>query len=1341
MYQIIIVEQIQLKLESIILQIAVKRGMSMSIRKKIILGVSVAFAMLVAFAIGLININKDHSIPPQIPTNKGQVVDIDNEKPTTYTYLPGEVVVKNGDDVINYNYVPGASATEDTTATTIAYQYIFGNTMDVAMAVKLKSIDTTGVNVSYTYSDTPLDTSTTITGQTDYTIQTINTKGSNKYIYILVTPTDATVPVTFSTSVVWNYGVAKTIEIKNNVNNTTTTQTFVDGLEMQQPATPTAPDGYYFDAWFLDENFTQLATFPLQSNRNLYARFHNITPNTTKYIHYVDGEYVFSNDDYFDENWCGSGYDYVYDTGITNIVIPTIYNDGINGEARVTSIGIYAFSDDMTTGCDITSVSMPCTITTIGDYAFDNSSLTSVDLTSCTNLTTIGDYAFDWCGLTSIDLTSCTNLTTIGDSAFAACDIFTSITIPSSVETIGNYAFSDCNNLISIDLSSCKNLTSIGGRAFYGCKNLQEVGLHSGITSIGDSAFYGCSSLTGITMPYGIDSIGANAFYNCVALEDINLNGCASLTSIGASAFRNCSSLYSINIPKNVTTIGANAFDSCTSLTYLVLPNELTTLGDYAFNKCSSLIKTIIPTKVTSIGKYAFYNCTQLTSVGDLSKCTDLISIGINAFSYAKLSSVGDLSKCTSLTTIGNQAFRYTTITNVVLPSSITALGPYAFANNASLIKADLSKCTSITTLPGYLFSYCSGLTNAQLPNTITNTGTYTFQYCSALSTITLPNSLTTIGSNAFYQCGNITNITIPENVTSVGMGAFHCCYNLAEVYNLSSISFEQGEQDTRNSYLAYYAGVVAKHERDESKLVTIEGVDYYKYSDTDYRFLRLSDNTKTRITLDSRTTLIRNYAFHKNQILKSIDISSCANLTITGRYLFSDCSALISVNMSGCKNLNIIDENTFSGCTSLINVDLSNCINLTTIERECFSYCDNLAYVNLTNCTSLKTIGASTFASCHNLISVNIPSSVTSIGAGAFKNCQTLKRITIPEGITTIESNTFNQCYSLTSITIPSSIISIGNNAFQYCYALAEVFNLSNLTITQGSEDNGYVGCYALQVYTSLEESKFTTIDGVRYYKESDSSYIAIGLVDITKTHVTLNDRTISINKYAFYNYTKLINIDLSNCANLVTIDKCSFYQCYNLNSITLPSSLTTIDSQAFDKCNNLVEIYNLSSLNIKAGSSLNGYVAYYAAIVVNGPRDESKLVTIDGVDYYKNSETEYVALRLSDKTKTSITLDGRTTMIGNYTFYQCINLTSVDLSKCNNLTTIGKNAFWGCSSLTSITIPSNVTKISDYAFYGCTNLKTVYNLSNFSFVAGILDSGRTYVSYYADNVYTTLP
>ena len=97
------------------------------------------------------------------------------------------------------------------------------------------------------------------------------------------------------------------------------------------------------------------------------------------------------------------------------------------------------------------------------------------------------------------------------------------ITIPSSVTSIGSYAFSYCSGLTSITIP--ESVTTIGNYAFYGYSSLTSIAIPNSVTSIGNSAFGGCSSLTSITIPNGVTSISNYAFNYCTSLKTINYTG------------------------------------------------------------------------------------------------------------------------------------------------------------------------------------------------------------------------------------------------------------------------------------------------------------------------------------------------------------------------------------------------------------------------------------------------------------------------------------------------------------------------------------------------------------------------------------------------------------------------------------------------------------------------------------------------------------------------------------------------------------------------------------------------------------------------------------------------
>ena len=129
-------------------------------------------------------------------------------------------------------------------------------------------------------------------------------------------------------------------------------------------------------------------------------------------------------------------------------------------------------------------------------------------------------------------------------------------------------------------------VTSIGNGAFSVCESLTSVTIPVSVTSIGDWAF-NCSGLTSVTIPEGVTSIGEGSFSECGGRTSVTIP--ASLKRIGESAFGDCWSLTSVTIPEGVTSIGNGAFGDCSGLTSVTIPKSVTSIGDDAFSGCESL--------------------------------------------------------------------------------------------------------------------------------------------------------------------------------------------------------------------------------------------------------------------------------------------------------------------------------------------------------------------------------------------------------------------------------------------------------------------------------------------------------------------------------------------------------------------------------------------------------------------------------------------------------------------------------------------------------------------------------------------------------------------------------
>ena len=116
---------------------------------------------------------------------------------------------------------------------------------------------------------------------------------------------------------------------------------------------------------------------------------------------------------------------------------------------------------------------------------------------------------------------------------------------------------------------------------------LLSVTIPNSVTSIGNGAFSSCFSLQSVTIPNSVTKIGEGTFSDCYSLQSVTIPN--SVTSIGYRAFLSCYSLQSVTIPNSVTSIGKIAFSSCYSLQSINIPNSVTKIGNYAFLHCMHL--------------------------------------------------------------------------------------------------------------------------------------------------------------------------------------------------------------------------------------------------------------------------------------------------------------------------------------------------------------------------------------------------------------------------------------------------------------------------------------------------------------------------------------------------------------------------------------------------------------------------------------------------------------------------------------------------------------------------------------------------------------------------------
>ena len=508
-------------------------------------------------------------------------------------------------------------------------------------------------------------------------------------------------------------------------------------------------------------------------------------------------------------------------------------------------------------------------------------------------------------------------VSSIGNHAFAEYKNLTSISIPSTIVSIGAYActWNSVTNLIIPN-----SVITIGEGAFSGCRQLTDVTLSNRLKKIEQNVFSYCTGLISIVIPDSVTSIESGAFNQCFNLESITIPD--GVTSIGKRAFNMCYNLREIIIPKNTVSIGDNAFCTCLSLTsitnYAIQPqqiNENVFSGSVLGATDKSTCKLYVP--AGSIAAYQaadvwkdFGNIlpieeTPAPCVVASGTCGENLTWTLSCDNVLTISGTGAMWNYLNPSDEPWYSYR-SSITSLVIEDNVTSIS-WNFRGLTGLSSVVIGN--SITNIESGAFEECTGLSSLTIGNHVTSIGTAAFNRCLGLTSIEIPNSVTSIGNRAFWNCFYVTSpVYIHNNVTNIGADAFGAC---------SIPSFEVNS--------------------DNSNYCAVDGVLFDKTKHTLIQYP--GGNPRTEYTIPETVTSIEYGAFDGAELLTSITIGN---------------------------NVTSIGDDAFSFCMGLTSIEIPN--SVTSIERFTFSYCSNLTSVVLPN--SIVNINDGAFAYCRNLTS-----------------------------------------------------------------------------------------------------------------------------------------------------------------------------------------------------------------------------------------------------------------------------------------------------------------------------------------------------------------------------------
>lgn len=312
----------------------------------------------------------------------------------------------------------------------------------------------------------------------------------------------------------------------------------------------------------------------------------------------------------------------------------------------------------------------------------------------------------------------------IGRGAFNKNKKITSATIPSSVTTIDEWAFSEATALQRVNIP--ESVTVLGSSAFQGCISLREVTVPSKIKSLKSFVFNLCENLTTVNLPEGLTTIGTAAFSSCFNLKSLKIP--STVNSIYSIAFWRAG-LETLNLPDSINFIGDGAFGACEKLTKISL---------CADNPYYTVDKNFLYSKDKSI----LYCCPaglKPTSV-TVESCVTSLSQGAFAF-------------CTDLK-------------EVVLPAGLKSIGYEAFSNCIALPSINIP--AGVNDIGVGAFNKCDALKSLTFPSALKTIKAKTLYENVALTTITLPDSLESMAAYAIAMCDNLKEVYAPAKVPAV---------------------------------------------------------------------------------------------------------------------------------------------------------------------------------------------------------------------------------------------------------------------------------------------------------------------------------------------------------------------------------------------------------------------------------------------------------------------------------------------------------------------------------------------------------------------------------------------
>ena len=609
----------------------------------------------------------------------------------------------------------------------------------------------------------------------------------------------------------------------------------------------------------------------------------------------------------------------------------------------------------------------------------------------------------------------------IGDTAASGAAI-TSLTLPASVEKIGDEAFQDCEQLQT--LTFLGSIKEIGYSTFGGCHSLNRVTIPEGLKKISASAFSSCTDLRSVTIPKSVTMIERSAFEACDSLLDVYYAGSKTdweqILIVGGdnNPLWNAAIHYdgstTVLVPDVVVLGEAKANADGVVVTWEKATNAAwyNVYRKDAVNTRWTVIATVRNTSYTDsdveAGVKYTYTVRGVASDGKtLSPSYDTTGVSVKVDAEPEnlgrgncgAGGVNDSSVRWILTSDGTMTISGTGA------MAIWEAEEYPWLELRDQIRSVVIR-TGVTTVGSYAFSDCNNLETVEFPNTLTTIGEEAFMYAN-LRDVVIPDSVRTIESNAFAGCGMMSRLSLGSGLTTIGDFAFVGCTPSVRI-----------SEDNR----AFVVEDGALFNADKTELIR-----FFSGWATSYTIptgvkeigagaFEGSWNLKT-ITIPDGVQSIRTRAFAQLWKLERLTIPASVTEIAVDAFSFTVCPITVAAgNTAYCSQNDALyskNKDTLlyaAGATGAFNIPNT----VVTIEENAF-FDSAISSVTIPN--SVETIGSWAFSGCGNLRTVTLPASVTEIGEGVFGSCTNLTSVRIPASVKTIQKWTFEECEALTNV------------------------------------------------------------------------------------------------------------------------------------------------------------------------------------------------------------------------------------------------------------------------------------------------------------------------------------